>query len=29
MRRYTVLAVACHTRSHLLVAAEVQVGPTN
>jgi transposase len=29
MRRYTLLAVACHTQSHLLAAAEVRVGPTN
>jgi Transposase DDE domain len=29
MRRYVLLAVACHTESHLLAAAEVRVGPTN
>ncbi len=29
MRRFTLLAVACHTQSHLLAAAEARVGPTN
>ena len=29
MRRFTLLAVACHTRSHLIAAAEATVGPTN
>ena len=29
MRRFTLLAVACHTQSHLIAAAEVAVGPTN
>jgi len=29
MRRFTLLAIACHTQSHLIVAAEVAVGPTN
>ncbi len=29
MRHFTLLAVACHTRSHLIAAAEVAVGPTN
>jgi hypothetical protein len=29
MRRFTLLAVACHTGSHLIAAAEVAVGPTN
>ena len=29
MRRFTLLAVACHTESHLIAAAEVAVGPTN
>ena len=29
MRRYVLLAVACHAESHLLAAAEVRVGPTN
>jgi hypothetical protein len=29
MRRFTLLAVACHTTSHLIAAAEVAVGPTN
>ena len=29
MRRFTLLAVACHTQSHLIIAAEVAVGPTN
>src|SRR6516225_358083 len=29
MRHFTLLAVACHTPSHLLAAAEVAVGPTN
>jgi hypothetical protein len=29
MRRFTLLAVACHTRSRLIAAAEVAVGPTN
>jgi transposase len=29
MRRYTHLAVARHTQTHLLAAAEVRVGPTN
>src|SRR5205085_5947990 len=28
-RRYVPLAVACHTQSHLIAAAEVRVGPTN
>jgi hypothetical protein len=28
MRRFTLLAVACHTESHLIAAAEVAVGPT-
>ena len=29
MRRFTLLAVASHTQSHLIAAAEVAVGPTN
>jgi hypothetical protein len=29
LRRFTLLAVACHTKSHLIAAAEVAVGPTN
>lgn len=29
MRRFALLAVACHTQSHLIAAAEVRVGPTN
>jgi transposase len=29
MRRYVLLAVACHTKSHLITAAEVRLGPTN
>jgi Transposase DDE domain len=29
MRRFTLLAVACHTQSHLIAAAEVAAGPTN
>jgi Transposase DDE domain len=29
MRRYTLLAVLCHTASHFLAAAAVRVGPTN
>jgi len=29
MRRFTLLAVACHTQSHLIAAAEVAVGPAN
>jgi hypothetical protein len=28
-RPFVLLAVACHTESHLLAAAEVRVGPTN
>jgi hypothetical protein len=29
MRRFTLLAAACHTQSHRIAAAEVAVGPTN
>jgi hypothetical protein len=29
MRRYVLLGVTCHTRSHLIAAAEVRLGPTN
>jgi DDE family transposase len=29
MRRFTLLAAACHTQSHLIAAAAVAVGPTN
>jgi Transposase DDE domain len=29
LRRYVLLAVVCHTQSHLIAAAEVRVGPTN
>jgi hypothetical protein len=29
LRRYVLLAVACHTQSHLLAAAEARPGPTN
>lgn len=29
MRRYVLLGIACHTRSHLIAAAEVRLGPTN
>lgn len=29
MRHFTLLAVASHTQSHLIAAAEVAVGPTN
>jgi hypothetical protein len=29
LRSYVLLAVACHTQSHLIAAAEVRRGPTN
>ena len=29
MKRFVLLAVACHTQSHFITAAEARVGPTN